>query len=208
MPTGYTHDLLEKNLSFKDFTMLCCRNFGVTITMRDEPFDTQIPEKFEPDNYYKTRLDDTIEEKKEWDTLSFEEKHSILVALKQDDLDRKAESLKKIESQNEKLRNMAVKINRWNPPEQFLNIKNFMLNQIEISIDSTDYYIPKQEEIDYCKGKTPQSYNMLQIEEHEKFLQDDIEYYQKHNWEEIERTTERNAFLHGLRKSLEDYNEV
>jgi hypothetical protein len=208
MPTGYTYDLLNKNLSFKDFAMLCCRNFGVTITMRDEPFDTQIPEKFEPDNHYKARLDETIEEKNKWAELSFEEKHNFLVTEKQNDLDRKAQSLKEIESQNEKLRNMAVKINRWNPPEKFLCIKNFMLNQIEISIDSTDYYIPKQEEIDYCKGKTPQSYNMLQIEEHEKGLLKDMEYYVKHHIEEIQRTTERNAFLHGLRKSLEDYNEV
>lgn len=208
MPTGYTYELMEKNLSFKDFTMLCCRNFGVTIDMRDEPFSTQIPEKFEPSNFYKDGLDELIKKKEWWDGLSFEEKHKFLVTEKQNDLDRKATYLKKIERENEILRNMAVKVGKWYPPAKFLGIKQFMLEQIDISINDTKYYIPTQEELDYCYGNYSKEYNIRKVEEYGKWLQKEIKYYGMKNLEEIERTNSRNEFLQGLRESIEAHNEV
>ena len=37
--TGYTYTLMEDDLSFKQWVLLCCRNFGATLSLRDEPLE-------------------------------------------------------------------------------------------------------------------------------------------------------------------------
>jgi hypothetical protein len=52
MPTGYTSDLYGgKEQDFRSFALSCARAFGALITMRDDPVDTPIPERFEPSTY-------------------------------------------------------------------------------------------------------------------------------------------------------------
>lgn len=53
MATGYTCDVSDgKITTLRDFALRCARAFGALITMRDEPFDAPIPEKFEPHTDY------------------------------------------------------------------------------------------------------------------------------------------------------------
>ena len=50
MPTGYTN-IIKNDISFKEFTLRCARNFGACITMRDDAWDKEIP-KFKPTDYH------------------------------------------------------------------------------------------------------------------------------------------------------------
>jgi hypothetical protein len=36
MPTGYTEKLMEKGQTFQQFALLCARNFGALVMMRDD----------------------------------------------------------------------------------------------------------------------------------------------------------------------------
>ena len=58
MPTGYTA-IIDDNpkVSFSDFVLRCARGMGACITMREEPNDTPIPERFEPSDYYRDRVE-------------------------------------------------------------------------------------------------------------------------------------------------------
>jgi len=45
MPTGYTCQVQDGMITeFKEFALLCARNFGACITLRDEPLSPDIPE--------------------------------------------------------------------------------------------------------------------------------------------------------------------
>lgn len=57
MPTGYTADL-TLDTPFERFAMRCARAMGACVMMRDDPMDAPIPDKWEPDDYYRKRLED------------------------------------------------------------------------------------------------------------------------------------------------------
>lgn len=53
MPTSYTAPVQAGKIStLAAFAMLCARQFGATLEMRDLPMDAPIPERFEPSAYY------------------------------------------------------------------------------------------------------------------------------------------------------------
>lgn len=52
MPTGYTAFIEDGDITTgREFLLLCSRNFGVAIDVRDEPLSVPTPTKFEPDPY-------------------------------------------------------------------------------------------------------------------------------------------------------------
>jgi len=58
MPTAYTSFVADnENFTFPEFAMLCAREFGALISMRDEPLDTPVPERFEPDDFYRKQYE-------------------------------------------------------------------------------------------------------------------------------------------------------
>ena len=70
MPTGYTLDLYDgKDITFEEFALRCARAFGALISMRDEPIDAPIPERFEPSDYHLKELEKAkkrLKEVKKW----------------------------------------------------------------------------------------------------------------------------------------------
>jgi hypothetical protein len=58
MPTGYTAALHDGEQSFEEYALGVARGFGALITMRDAPADVEIPEVFEPSDYYVKRVAD------------------------------------------------------------------------------------------------------------------------------------------------------
>ena len=59
MPTGYTSFIENGKIdNGKDFLMLCARNFGATVTMRDNSLSDPIPKQFEPNSYYLDELNE------------------------------------------------------------------------------------------------------------------------------------------------------
>ena len=58
MPTGYTAGIEDGTITTgKDFLKLCTRAFGIAMDLRDEPLSVPTPAKFEPDTYYRDRVD-------------------------------------------------------------------------------------------------------------------------------------------------------
>ena len=71
MPTGYTAVIQDNlDISMKDFALVCARAFGACVMMRDEPFDTPIPEEFVPDTYHTDKLKQFTDELNHLETAS------------------------------------------------------------------------------------------------------------------------------------------
>jgi hypothetical protein len=135
MPTGYT-DAISKGISFEEFVINCARAFGACVTMRDDPMDKPIPEKFEPSDYHKKAL---VQEKRNLSKLNkMTEQQADSVAKHEYDTERKriADSITKNNDLMEKYNNMLQQVNAWMPPTpEHFELKKFMVDQITQSID-------------------------------------------------------------------------
>ncbi len=195
MPTGYTADLMEKGQTFSEFVMLCSRNFGALIAMRDEPMNAEIPE-FKPDSYYRESLEEAREELEEYLSLTADQRLALAARLKSEKLASLRETIRTDQEQNARLEEMRSQVLLWNPPTpDHQGLKRFMLEQLDTSVHNLDYWREKLKQID----DTP-SFTFL--DNREKDLRRSLFYCETALEEEIERVASRNAWVKALRESL------
>ncbi len=195
MPTGYTANIGDKDITFKQFVWSCARNFGALVMMRDDPNDAEIPEEFKPSNYHKESLEKAYRELKDLDQIS--EKEATLKSI--EECNEKNKQEKEYEKKKLILKNkylaMLEKVKAWNPPSpDHENLKKFMISQIEESIDFDCKVYPN-------KTNMPLSGKDWLKEKRDHILWE-IEYHTKEDREECERVAGRNLWLKQLRESL------
>lgn len=134
MPTGYTYKVENGEVTeLEDFVMDCARAFGALAELRDTP-NSEIPETFEVSSYVIDREKSAREELERWKNISDEELMEYLV----NDYDREREDIKngitKSIEQSRRYEAMKEKVKNWTPPtDDHINLKNFMLEQLEMS---------------------------------------------------------------------------
>lgn len=137
MPTGYTHSVQDGTVTeLKDFAMICVRAFGLCIDMRDDDLRTPIPESFPLDTSYE---DKSIEEAENTiKKLRAMTPQEILDAEKESYENDKAEyeerNRRKQEEKNRYIA-MRLKVEAWSPPAELWQLKEFMISQLNESID-------------------------------------------------------------------------
>lgn len=200
--TGYTQELVDRDLNLKDFALVCTRAFGFCITMRDERLDAPIPEEFKLDEHHKNALDAAQKSLEELKSLA--QKGVVSWARKEiknriKDFEGYIEADKK-KGEKEKCEKMLKKVKKWKPPtEEHIGLKNFMIEQLSGSIkfaNTTKYY---KEEITKLKKLTPKEYYELKIKEATWNVNYHIERWQK----EQENHKTKNQWFKELRASLE-----
>ena len=194
MPTGYTLDLYDgKDLTFEEFALKCARAFGALISMRDEPIDAPIPERFEPSDYHLKELEKAkkrLKEIKEWneDKAKQEAERAYQEALK-----KREEFIKKNKLIRKRYEDMLSKVREWKPPTpDHVDLKKFMIQQLEDSI-AFDCFIPEMPQ-----RLSGEEYKEQQI----KKALNDIDYHEREYAKEVNRVHERNKWLLLLRESL------
>ena len=102
-----------------------------------------------------------------------------------------------------KYNDMLHMVRTWLPPsEEHNNLKEFMIEQIEQSIDfdvNLEYYMQHSVEL-----KSPEQYFIDELSR----LKRDVEYHQKGWDDEVRRTQERNDWNQSVFKSLEIYKKI
>jgi len=197
MSTGYTSDIVN-DISFEKFVLRCARAFGALITMREDPWDDEIPDEFIPSDYHKRELIDINSKLKSLKNMSMEE------------INRKSslEYIKVIESYNERQTDvnnlkdkyllMLIKVKNWNPPTiDHQELKRFMIQQIEDSI-KFDCNLTYDKEPICLDGK------MWLKKEVDNYLWD-INYHIEQYKEEVERCEMQTKWVKQLKESL--YNK-
>ena len=159
MPTGYTAHIEDGTVKTpKDFLRICLRNFGICLPIldRDDISTSEtdllpyIKEGIQKEiDFYEESLKNAIAELSRFDKLSEED----LYEKWRDDLISKKESYMKyfVESlhKNDLYAKFTDVIQKWDASHDFKNIKEFALNQIEISKDDDpDYWLKMANELE------------------------------------------------------------
>ena len=146
MPTGYT-SFIEKGkvTTGKDFLLLCTRAYGVAINIRDEPLEVPTPIKFEPNEYYqrkyeesKQRLDKTIK-------MTIDEIRENLIIEHNDSIKYANKRISETKSKIDRYTSIRNQIVNWIPPSnEHESLKHFALQQIDLTLeehkDTLEYY--------------------------------------------------------------------
>lgn len=199
MPTGYTAKLMEEGQTFQEYAMTCARAFGACIEMRDDPMDKPIPEEFKPSDYYLVSVKKMVKELNDFKKMTKDEIETWYKKIKNSTIKDIKNSLKKIREEDSRLDKMWTEVLNWNPPtEEHKKFKDFMLEQIRISYNSsTDWYKKELKRIN--KITAEEMYN-----EHIESLVGRIANYKEHYNKECEAVKSRNAWIKNLRDSLKN----
>lgn len=196
MPTGYTSDI-EKGISFRQYAMGCARAFGALITMRDDPHDAPIPEKFEPSPYYLESVAKAKARIAELEAMTAEE---VIAARDKEYADLVEYNEKGIRDRKElraKYEDILAHARGWvSPSPDHDEFKQFMISQIEDSIQwdcDTSYYEENQPE-----KKSPAAW----IADAFQRERDHLAYSEKSLAEEVARVEKRNLWVRQLREAL------
>lgn len=195
MPTGYTASVADGTTTLRAFALQCARAFGATVTMRDDPMSTEIPERFEPSGFYRGKMEQTLARLRHLQTLSpieaqreMQQQHSTAMARWReqswDDARQRVRYLAMIDA-----------VCDWEPPTpDHRGLRSFMLQQLDESLKFD------------CGGE---HLRMPRLQRWPEWLAEqiakagrDVDYYAEHQVAENLRATTRTAWVRELRASL------
>lgn len=204
MPTGYTAGIISGEIkTFQDFAKQCMRAFGVTIHMRDESMDKEYKPRI-PSDYHTKKLEELKKQLEIANTYSDEN----LIELKKSELEKELEyhnkRITEIRESKLKLETFLESSVKYNvPTPEHEGIKNFMIDQIQETIDfdcSTKYHDEKVFEISTQLSNL--NANVIRFEMI-KNIQKDIDYHVKEQNIEIKRCAESNQWAEVFLSSLQ-----
>lgn len=194
MPTGYTA-AIKDGITFETYALSCARAFGALVSMREEPANAQIPERFEPSSYNAEAIQKAKDRRSTLSTMSASEAAIRAAA----EFDAAMASYRKSIQDNEDLRSkyesMLATVNAWVPPtEDHEELKTFMRQQINESLlfDCGTIHINPP------KRRSGAEWLAHQLDA----AQEDIAYHTKAHEEECFRVERRNEWVSELRDSL------
>jgi hypothetical protein len=136
MPTGYTAKLYEGEQSFEDFVLRCARGMGALATMRDDPMDAPIPDRFEPDPYYRDSLARSEAKLAEAEAWTEDEAFAEWQTAYATQVDSRAEVASETAAKRVRYERMLAAVKAWEPPTpDHQGFKDFMIEQLTGSID-------------------------------------------------------------------------
>lgn len=194
MPTGYTANIKD-GITFEQYALQCARAFGALVDMRDEPSDAEIPNSFEPDDYNAKRLEEAKKRLHFFRTLSSEECEAMAKQEHQEELARQIKRLEENKALMASYHAMLEQAKAWTPPSSdHVNLKEFMVSQIEESIRFDD-------RSEYCEPLPRQSGEQW-LADQIKAAEWSVSYHEKAHKEEVDRCKKRSEWVKALRTSL------
>jgi hypothetical protein len=198
MPTGYT-EKIKDGITFEQFALGCARAFGALVTMRDEPANAPIPERFEPFDYHQKALEKAHGQLSAVSAMTVAELSDAAKKQYEADRDRFLKLIAEKNVQRASYDAMLAQVNAWMPPtDDHQGLKDFMVEQISRSIDfdcAGDYY---ESELKKVKQMTADEYKADLVQR----LHRDLQYHDAEHRKEVERAASRTAWVKALRESL------
>lgn len=194
MPTGYTAGVADGSVTeFKDYALMCARNFGALILLRDEPLSPEIP-VFEPSTFSRDRLEKAKQELSAWQVMTEVQRREVYSQAMQ----AKREANERIRDRNATTRRrycaMLEKARQFrSPSREHDNYAKFLVSQLEESISWDCDNMLEDDEVPFD----------VWMQLYEKDLLWSIEYHTKQWKEEQDRTACRNEWVRQLREAIE-----
>jgi hypothetical protein len=131
MATSYTYSVTEET-TLRDFMLRCSRAFEACIDMRDESLDTPPPKKIEPDPSWKKRVAEARTRLEQVSSMS--EKEHLDLARHRWIVSEQEKSEEVCRKENKKYLKLKSAVLDWECPNTLIGLKNFMLEQLDLSI--------------------------------------------------------------------------
>lgn len=150
MPTGYTYKIVNEGQTFPEFAMGCARAFGALIHMRDDPWGAPLRLRQQSKsphslNSYHAEAKAKAEERlKRLEGFDVNERLAYGEHKKQKEIDELKAHIERIDLVNAKIAAMQKDVQEWKPPtEGHLELKKFMLQQLDVSKESCEYEVQR-----------------------------------------------------------------
>jgi hypothetical protein len=200
--TGYTAGIESGEYkSPKDFLKRCLRQFGVLISMRDEPLNAPIPKEIKVDSYYPNELKEAEKIYKDMSNKPdsyWKKEYEKEWAKAKKSLD---DVIAKNAAETRTLENYATAIRNWDCSNNCKPLKDFALDQLARTKPvRTDF------DLEYLKDlekKGVEGYKKDQLD----FYQRDIELAKEHLEEEKKDVAEKNKYLKEFLDEIEKVGE-
>jgi hypothetical protein len=197
MPTGYTTPVQDGTVTdLKTFALQCARNFGALVSMRDDPSDAPIPERFEPSTYHTEALAKAKARVAELEAMTPEQAKAAALAADDQEAARRDKYVAEAKAQSVRYVTMMTKVREWKPPTaDHEGLKRFMMEQLSESLAhdcSTEFYPAPEHKL---------AHNWVADELAAAYK--DLAYHSKAFAEDQTRCNNRTAWVQSLRRSLE-----
>ena len=192
MPTGYTADIGDKNITFKQFVMRCMSAYVSDIR---ETWVLERPDELKVGMFHTDELTKAEERLKKVERMD----NATLKTRAEKEYTEKVKSNQEFQDKKEELKrrylNILKQVKAWKPPtEKHRNYKQFMIEQLTVSIDSDCYILDTPEKL---SGQQWKAKEIKDAKWH-------INYHTEKYNEECERVAGRNKWVNDLCDSLEE----
>lgn len=197
MPTGYTAGVRDgKVTSFRDYALACTRAFGATITMRDDPSDTPLPDTFQPSDYYFKRINEVEAEIADLEGATDERVAEMAEAEFREAATKARDRACERMRWRERYESMLEQAESWEPPtEEHREFGEFLVSQLKESIDFDCAPFPGE----FPTRMAPEQWRSERLAN----LRQTLAFNKERAEDEIERCAQRTAWLNAVRKSLD-----
>ena len=165
MPTGFGYEVINGKVnSPEEFVRTCARAFGAFADKRDDPSgpvtddDLALHEVESSDErYYRERLNSAESELSDLENMSDPAKISMVEAKISHRLKEVESEIKIIRKANKKFEEIVETLTKWNPPEDYRRLKEFCIEQANMSFQDDSYYVNERKLLLSAK-KNPMGY--------------------------------------------------
>ena len=204
MPTGYTSYINDgKITNGADFLKLCTRAFGVAIELKDEDLPVPTPIHFEPDPYYKEQYEKAVKKRNKYRKMTLDEARKEFIVQSIENINSTKSHLKNLIGENDKYRAIRNEIMQWIPPtSDHEKLKEYAINQLDISMNSADtikYYKEESDKMIDDNEKAVTEY----LDRKRKMTKENVVRSYKKWQENIKETEEKNLWMKQFLDSLE-----
>jgi hypothetical protein len=200
--TGYTSLIANgKITTAKDFLKVCLRQFGVLVDYRDEPLSADIPTKLKVSDFYEKQCREAEEKlvslihrtSKEWEDAYEQAVYKAAAAY--------GNALAKEKNEKYLLAELQRKIALWECSESFKDIKDFALEQLNVSKPDDSSFEAKK--LKKLESITWEQYAAEQIAN----AQYEVDYRRERLEEEKRGKAEKQEFLDRFLKEIENVGD-
>lgn len=196
MTTAYTAGIEDGTITTaQEFLMLCAREFGACISMRDEPLSKSIPERFMPNcEWYAELIEKERKNLEHFQKMSLDEVRIYREAERKEAVARAERARERAEKILSRYKDVLSQVVDWNPPTPEHNrLKEFAIEQIKMCLPDLSIYSVEPDD-----STTDEQWLEKQI----KYCEESIERYKKRIEEEIKAAESKTAWVKALRDSF------
>lgn len=197
MPTGYTAGVADGTITdLVPFALQLARGMSALVTMRDDPWDKPIPERFEPRTFNADRLAEAKAEQAGLLKMNIAEAQEHADAAFAKAEAEKAKHFADKDAQRARYQAMIDKVEAWEGAPD--GLKSFALQQLR---DGMQFDCGDPEDRRYWNEPVKMDGEAWRSGELQR-VQKAIDYHDREDAAERERVELRNAWIAQLRKSL------